>query len=224
MNNPKDTAKPATSTARESKVDCKVGYPSLTSKYTSEAVDVWVNDLDMELPVAKPTTTGPSQSPTSDLRCSVEAIDRQSSTALCLTGDLSYDVEAIERCACDELPTPQSISAQYSFLPLGHTSENKGSQSHGPFNNSPMESTFPLADSPTFDLPIAPKYTTMSISLTIEDLLAFKAKNPETSSSQSDFIDATVDSTSAQEAFQNVFVTTSAEQKPTRRLEILIMA
>ena len=213
LNNPKDTAKPATSTAGESKVDCKVGHPSPTSKYNSEVVDAWVTDLDMELPVAKPTTMGPSQSPTSDLRCSVEAIDRQSGIALCLTGDLSYDVEAIERRARDELPTPRSVSAQYSFLPLGHTSENKGSPSHGTFDNSPTESTLPLADSPTFDLPIAPKYTIMSMSLTIEDLLAFKAKNPETSSSRSDSIDATVDSTSAQEAFQNVFVTTSAEQK-----------
>ena len=207
LNNPKDTAKPATSTAGESKVDCKVGHPSPTSKYNSEVIDAWVTDLDMELPVAKPTTMGPSQSPTSDLRCSVEAIDRQSSIALCLTGDLSYDVEAIERRARDELPT------QYSFLLLGHTSENKGSPSHGTFDSSPTESTLSLADSPTFDLPITPKYTIMSMSLTVEDLLAFKAKNPETSSSRSDSIDATVDSTSAQEAFRNVFVTTSAEQK-----------
>ncbi|KAK3171919.1 hypothetical protein OEA41_004003 [Lepraria neglecta] len=192
LNSPKDTAKPATSMAGESKVDCKVGHSSPTSKYNSEVVDAWVTDLDMELPVAKPTTMGPSQSPTSDLRC---------------------DVGAIERRARDKLPTPQSVSAQYSFLPLGHTSENKGSPSHGTFDNSPMESTLPLADSPTFDLPIASKYTIMSISLTVEDLLAFKAKNPETSSSRSDSIDATVDSTSAQEAFQNVFVTTSAEQE-----------
>ncbi|KAL2048062.1 hypothetical protein ABVK25_011047 [Lepraria finkii] len=156
---------------------------------------------------------GRSQSPTSDLRCSVEAIDRQSGISLCPTRDLSYDTEVTDRRARDELPTLRSVSAQYSFLLLDHTSENKDSPSHGTFDNSLMESTLPLADSPTFDLPIAPKYTMMSMSLTIGDILAFKAKIPETSSSRSDSIDAAVESTSAQEAFQNVFVTTSAEQK-----------
>lgn len=101
LNNPNDTVKPATSTAGESKVDCKIGHPFPTLKYNSKVVDAWVADLDMELSVAKPTTMGRSQSPTSDLRCSVEAIDKQSGIALCPTRDLSYDIETSIRSPRD---------------------------------------------------------------------------------------------------------------------------
>ena len=92
------------------------------------------------------------------------------------------------------------------------------SQVSTPSNDSVKKSTLRPADSPASELPTARKDASPSLSLTVKDLLAFKARNPAKNSSSllSDAsINATVDSasTSGKEAIQDDSDTTAATQK-----------
>lgn len=153
--------------------ECTPRYPTGPLRYAVEAIE-------------RPSF------PVGDLTYAVEAIERPAFPV----GDLAYAVEAIERPSVTTFDPLETVFQQRPMLTLSDTiDEQETLRVSNPQDSSPSRIVAPpslstdlspsrveLPSSPEsspVDIPVAPKYTMMTMSMTDEELLTFGAGNLE---------------------------------------------